>query len=414
MATRIPIAEEQLCIEALEIKLTDLTNHVQLQKERVSNNFQELHSMLAVREHNLIQELDGVVTEARLEIAEKRKHLQELYTARESVQRDITSNKLREILESNLHALGDKIREELSKEVNVGWVECVWKKEELKECVIDVCKVVILKERPFHSEDYGLKLSPVWSRESPYNNFPFQIAIDDTTHNIFVTDLFGPIQVFDQEGNRLYDITVCQGSIGIALTNDVIYAASGNNLVKVEKSTNECIRIIDLQHRIWDIDIDNNTNIYGCEYSNNSIVVFDNNLSFPKRIELKSSHINFDTRTSSMKIYDNNMFVMFDHNPLFHLQIFSLEGELIRCLIPKSEIGLSYFFTIDKLGNIVVADFGDNEIKIFSTTGELIHTISNDIFPEYKKLCRPTGVFVDRQNRIIVSNRNKNYYLIAF
>ena len=111
MATPITIVEEQLCIEELERKLTDLTNHVQLQKEIVSGNIQELHSMLVVREHSLLQELDDVVTEARREITEKRKHLQQLYTARESVQRDITSNKLREVLKSNLHILEDKIGE---------------------------------------------------------------------------------------------------------------------------------------------------------------------------------------------------------------------------------------------------------------------------------------------------------------
>ena len=127
----------------------------------------------------------------------------------------------------------------------MGWVECVWKKEELEECVIDVCKVVILKERPFQSEDYRLKLSPVWSHESPFNNNKSsQIAIDETTHNIFVTNLDGHIRVFDKEGNYLYDVPESQGFVGIVLTNDFIYASSGKSLVKIEKSTNKCVRTI--------------------------------------------------------------------------------------------------------------------------------------------------------------------------
>ena len=415
MAAPITTVEELLCIEELERKLTDLTNHVQLQKEIVSGNIQELHSMLVVREHSLLQELDDVVTEARREITEKRKHLQQLYTARESVQRDITSNELREVLKSNLHLLEDNIGEELSREMKVGWVECVWKKEELEECVIDVCKVVILKERPFQSEDYRLKLSPVWSRESPFNdNNPCQMTIDETTHDIFVIDQLGRIVVFDKAGKYLYNVPMGLISVGIVLTNGVIYASSVKRLHKFEKSSNKCIEFIHTQHHICALDIDKDVNIYGCEYSNNSIVVYKENLTFHKRIQLKSSHINSYTNTNSIKLYNNKMYVMFVNNTHFHLQIFSLEGELIISLIPKSDIQLSNFFSIDRLGNIIVTDHEGNKIKIFSNTGELIHTITNDMLPEGKKLCRPNGVVVDRHNRIIVANRKKNCYLIAF
>ena len=407
MATRISTAEEQLCIEVLESKLTDLTNHVQLQKEIASSEFQELHNMLSAREHSLLQ-LDYVVTEATREISEKRQHLHALYTARESGQRDTPSD-LKVLLEISLNELKEKIGEELSREVDV-W----FKKEELGECVNNVCTVVILKERPFQSEDYGLKLSPIWSRESTHNNTPMQIAIDDTTHNIFVTDIFDPILVFDKEGNYLYDIPISLGSVGIALTSDAIYASSQNCLLKIEKSSNKCLVTIHMQHRIWGIDVGNDKNIYGCQYSNNSIAVYDENLTFQKQIKLKSSHIDADTQTNTIKLYDRNMYVMFGLVHDFHLQIFSLKGELIKCLLSRSEIQMSRFFSIDRLGNIVVSDYIGNEIKIFSKFGKLLHTISNNMLPEDKKLHRPSGVAIDRQNRIIVAQKSKECYLLAF
>ena len=43
-----------------------------------------------------------------------------------------------------------------------------------------------------------------------------------------------------------------------------------------------------------------------------SALQLDKNLTFQKRIQLKSSHINSDTRASSIKLYDNTMYVMFD------------------------------------------------------------------------------------------------------
>ena len=77
------------------------------------------------------------------------------------------------------------------------------------------------------------------------------------------------------------------GSVGIALTSDIIYASSQNCLLKVDKS-NKCIRTIRIQHPIWGIDIGTDKNIYGCQYSNNSIAVYDDNLTYQKRIKLFS------------------------------------------------------------------------------------------------------------------------------
>ena len=105
------------------------------------------------------------------------------------------------MLERNLRTLEDKIGEEVSRGVSVGWVELEWKKEQLEQSVIEVCTVVTLKERPFRSEDYSLKLSPVWSREGTgAGEINQQIAIDNTTQNIFVTGWEANIiQVFSEK-----------------------------------------------------------------------------------------------------------------------------------------------------------------------------------------------------------------------
>ena len=115
-----------------------------------------------------------------------------------------------------------------------------------------------------------------------------------------------------------------------------------------------------------------------------------------------------------MKIYQNNLYVMFGKCPTFHLQIFSLEGDLIRCLIPKEEIKLSHFFTIDQVGNIIVADWLGSQIKIFSNEGDTIHTITNEALTENEKIYFPHGVALDNSNRIIVAQRNYKSCLQAF
>ena len=159
------------------------------------------------------------------------------------------------------------------------------------------------------------------------------------------------------------------------------------------------------------MDISNN--IYGCEYYNQSVIVFDKNLNFLKRIPLKSPHFTSDTTTFSIKLYASNMYVMFRRSA-YCLQVFSQDGQLIRGVIPSSDIKDSYFFSLDQFGNIILADCLRNQIKIFSNSGQLIHIISNANLTEDQKLDRPIGISVDKQNNIVIAHFNKKCSLIAF
>ena len=418
MATRVVAGGDLLPVDELEGELAALISHVQREKERVSGNFQQLHALLAAKEHTLLQEMDGVVVRVRHESAEKIRILKDLDTARESAERDLTENKLKDVHDKNLRTLENKIGEELSRGVSVGWLELDWKKEQLEQSVIEVCKFVILKERSFRSEDYSPKLRPVWSREgtSPGEiECPFQIAIDNSTQNIFVADPYSKrIQVFCEKGIHLYKIPTTQCPRGIALTKEYIFVSAPRQLMKIRKSNNEPVISVQTEETVWGIDIDTKTNIYGCEVHNKSVIVFDNNLTILKRIKLNSSHIKSNTLTYSIKLYGDSMYIMFAYSTPFPLQIFSLDGELLRCLLPTSEIGMSSFFSIDRFGNIIVADWGHKKIKVFSNEGELIDTINSDMLPGDQKFYNPRGVAINKKNEIIVADENQECNFLAF
>ena len=101
-------------------------------------------------------------------------------------------------------------------------------------------------------------------------------------------------------------------------------------------------------------------------------------------------------------------------SPPFPLQIFNLEGELVKCLIKENEIRRSSFFTIDRLGNIIVTDCWGNQIKIFSKEGDVLHTITSAMLPGDQKFSFPQGVAIDKQNRIIVAHKSHKCDLLAF
>ena len=423
MASRIR-PESLLGEERVERELEELRSQVHREKERVKRHFVELHLLLTAREQSVLLELDDIVGRLEVELSEKRALIQQLSTAREDLERDLTENKLGELLQNNLRSLEDGIGEVLGGEgVTVGWVEVEWNEEGVEFAVSDVCKVVCLKEKPVEPINYSLKVRPVWSRVtrgegSDEISYPMQISIDNTTQNIFVTDNeCGRIQVFDSEGKHLYSITDhLTLPLGIALSSEFIFVSDEENLLKLNKSTNKLVKSVKTENRVWGIETGEDTNIYGCENRQQSVIVLDNNLKFLKRIKLKSSYLKPITQTHSIKFYQNDMYVMCGNYPSYHLQIFSLEGKLLRCLISKEEIDWSYFFTIDGVGNIIVADWGSkgNQIKIFNNEGDTIHTISNAHLAENEEFEYPRGIALDNSNRIIVAQRNPNGCLQAF
>ena len=419
MATRGPAPEDLLYVEELERKLIDLSEQVELKKEEVRSNFQQLHGLLAVRETFVLREMDEVVTRVRQEVAEKIATIQELYTAREGLERDLTQNRLKKLLEKSLHPIEDEIGEEVARGVNVGWIELDWKREQLEQSVIDLCKVCYFET--LTRIDYSAKKSPVWYHHGTASGRitkPQQIAIDDKTQNIFATDFkTNRIQIFDGEGNHLYQISTTPGPAGIALSDEYIFVSTRDNLVKIDKSNNKSIKSVRTANRVWGIDTNTNTDIYGCEDRKQSIVVFDKYLKFLKRIELKTTQVKPDTEINSIKLYEDKMYVMFgDYSspPPFHLQIFNLEGELVKCLIKENEIRMSDFFSIDKLGSIIVADWSRCQIKIFSKEGDVLHSITSAMLPGDQEFNYPTGVAIDKQNRIIVAHSNEKCNLLAF
>ena len=416
MATRVVAVGEVTGIEGMERRLVELVEQVEREKEKTRDTFQQLHSLLVIREEGLLRELDGVVVEARQELKDKKKALEALRAVKESTERDLNMNKLKEVQKKNLQNLEDQIREELSKPLSVTWVEVEWKREQLEQSIVEVSKVVKIKERPFRTEDYSLKLRPVWYHEGTGSSViedPYQLAIHPISGNIFVADRYTKkIQVFDNTGHYLYHIPTPPESIGLCLSDEFIFVTTNEQkLVKIQISNKKAIKSVVTENRVCGMDI--SSNIYVCEYNNQSVIVFDKNLNFLKRIPLKSPHFTSNTLTLSIRLYENNMYVMFDESD-YCLQVFSQDGQLIRGVIRSSDINYSLFFSLDRFGNIIVADCWGYQIRIFSNSGRIIHSISNDTLTEDQKLSYPRGISVDKQNNIVVALWDNKCNLIAF
>ena len=259
MATRVVAVGEVTGIEGMERRLVELVEQVEREKEKTRDTFQQLHSLLMIREEGLLRELDGVVVEAKQELKEKKEALQELRGAKESAERELTKNQLKEVLEKNLRNIEDQIQNQLCKPLNVKWVEVEWKREQLEQSIVEVSKVV-MKERPFRTEDYSLKLRPVWYHEGTRSSAikdPEQLAIHPISGNIFVADYYTKkIQVFDNTGHYLYHIPTPPKLMGLCLSDDFIFVTTvERKLVKIQISNKKTIKSVGTENRVSGMDI---------------------------------------------------------------------------------------------------------------------------------------------------------------
>ena len=315
-----------MCVDELERKLTNLSELVELKKEEVRINFRQLHTLLLLRETFLLKKMDDIVTLARQEVAEKANLRESNNVSQENTQ---ISEELEDCPDDQEHEMLSPI----PRGIEVSYIELEWNLGKLERPLIEICKVVCLRKKPSKEVDYSVKLSPLWSHDGTGSGEitnPMQLVVDDTTQNIFVADISASrIQVFSGEGSYLYKIPTPPYPIGVALTDEYIFVSTDNKLVlKIDKSSRESLKSVDTQNQVFGIEISTKTDIYVCEYSNQSVIVFDNDLTFLRRIKLRSIQVVSDTYTNSIKLYEANMYVIFGgHSPIFHLRIFTLEGE---------------------------------------------------------------------------------------
>ena len=131
-----------------------------------------------------------------------------------------------------------------------------------------------------------------------------------------------------------------------------------------------------------------------------------------------SNYITHQTMTSpcNVKVNNNQLYVLSDtDSPCLH--VFSLTGEKIRSLITRDRDGNAQVvrcisFCLDKKLNILMADHGADNIKVFSQEGALLHTLGDT--QDRDKTITPTGIALTDNNKVICISRYTNFLLHIF
>ena len=134
-----------------------------------------------------------------------------------------------------------------------------------------------------------------------------------------------------------------------------------------------------------------NNDIYICDTGNHRIQIISENLHFESQFGKDTLHSPRD-----IKHYRDNIFILDQSNPCLH--IYNRDLVLQQSVVTRGigrQVSNPWFFFIDNFGNILITDLGSNSILILNSEFEFIHKIS---------VSRPTGIKMDRDDRIIVTS----------
>ena len=243
---------------------------------------------------------------------------------------------------------------------------------------------------------YSERLEPVrsigkeGSKKGEFN-YPHGIRIEG--EKIYVCDSNNRrVQVFSNDGKFLtefgkgqldypYDIALCDKWAFISVWNpSEVLKFQISNFKLMNKSVGV------LSHPS-DLTVDKNE-VLVADFSNHRIAVLNLDLHYLREIGKGILSFPCDVKTDSNKIF------VVDRNNSHNVHVFSKSTDLLYSVISvRSDVFSDMFLCLDQFSNIIISNKYDKSIQIFTSEGELMHSIQ----------CggSPRGIAVTNNNTIL-------------
>ena len=286
-------------------------------------------------------------------------------------------------------------------------VRFVCDKNKLMSEVNELCKLV---ER-VSEIDYKSKTQSVISvcdrgtGNEQLNYGHYGVTVDHNTGNIYVADYWNNcVKVFDSTAKYLLKFGDGKGEGKMSSPKGLLIRDN-----KVFVSHSHCILVYQLDGKFVSsiggrgsgelqfsyprgLSTDEyNNDIYICDRSNHRIQIISENLQFKSQFGKDTLHYPCD-----IKHYKDNIFILDESNPCLH--IYNRDLVLQQKVVTRGkgkQVNSPWFFFIDNFGNILITDLSSDSILILNSEFEFIHKIS---------VSEPTGITIDRDDRIIVTS----------
>ena len=381
------------------------------------------HQVLRERETALLSELQQLEDTYRGEGVDRQ--IDQLRISKEQLSDTLTDNKNKEFLEQNVALLDTQMRElaanlETARD-RMRRVELEW--DENLERILSSTGSIRVRGVP----DYKEKASPVMvagkhrkKKSSAPGEFykPRSIAICSVTNNIYICDAGNDrVQVFNESLEFLFSFCEeMKSPFGICIhlskvyvtqfdANSLsVYSPEGRYIQSVGRGGKEELGF----YRITAVAVSTVNNlIYICDCWNNRIQCLNLNLTF-------HSFISEVTQPRDIKLTSQDVVVLTGGSPCF--QFYDYSHQLFRQIISRGEgnqVINPVYFCLDREFNILMTDRSADRVLIFSDRGQLLHKFGKR-GEGRGDLIFPTGIAVDREDRIIVMSHNLEHCIQIF
>ena len=251
--------------------------------------------------------------------------------------------------------------------------------------------------------------------------YPYGVAIDEATHQIFVANCFtNRIEIFSETGEYICQLGVRQvhRPRGIATYGDSVYVSCNDHTISKFSLIG-----ISLVRKIGGRGSNNGQfefssqlttdpigRVFVADTKNDRICIYDTNLNHLRNITHESMSRPFDIKISRDRLY-----VLCPYNSRC-IHVLTLEGEKLHSLINsgrRMDELISQFFCLDSLDNFVISDNRNHSIRIFSPRGKLLHTIGREGF-QPGLFFRPRGIAITPNGRLVCLSKSAIYDLQIF
>ena len=273
--------------------------------------------------------------------------------------------------------------------------------------------------------DYSLKKEPILTAgkkgKGKKELDAMGLFLDEDTQQIYIAD-FGNsrVQVMLLQGEFItsFGQDVLQLPWGISVNKDHIFVTDWvhNSLFKFCKNTLKLLNSTKGSEELQlsephGLCIDTNGDVFVVDCFNNRIVIFSTNLQFKSSFGTHKLGYPLDVKLTP------DCVVVLDWNPKC-VHLFSRDGNYLSSCISQGEERNSsvcnpQFFCLDLSGNILISDRDHHCIKIFTQSGEFIHSIGRR-GNKKGEFILPRGIAISKSGVIFVVSDNPNYSLQCF
>ena len=251
--------------------------------------------------------------------------------------------------------------------------------------------------------------------KKPILDGPLSVSIDEDRGHIYVVERYSNrIIVFSETGDYVSYFPTSSSPHGILIVDERVYVTDS----RLHKLSMYSIPDYPMISQVGgkgsgreqfvhpqNLSLSPDKHIYVADCNNNRLQILDFNLHFKGTFHHPSM-----TNPVDIKFSHSQLFVLTKANPCLH--IFTLSREFVRSIItrgPGLQTRSSYFFCLDAQNNIVISDYPDQIIKVFSSQGKLLHTIDDGA----RNL--PLGIAILKQTKLVsVSHRGVSGRLSIF